>query len=154
MKLSKRPSLVAIKDFQDNTYNPFKKVPVLSWMFKSRRTIYFLDNEVSYSTEFGFDPLDIVIPREFKTDLASIPAPFSWFIRPNSYHIQVGALVHDYLCTKGSKVNIGGEFREVTKIEASKIFFQVLREQGNGVYFSLLLAIPTYFGRFKKNNQW
>ncbi len=38
-----------------------------------------------------------IIPRGFKTDLASIPRPLWWFIAPTDWFILVPAVLHDYL---------------------------------------------------------
>lgn len=63
----------------------------------------------------------IVVPAQFKTDLASIPRPLRWLLNQNGLS-RKAAVLHDHLYRTGL----------VPRAEADAIFRRALKEEGMG----------------------
>lgn len=119
--------------------------------------IYFLDDtcivpgkKYKYHTchemRIVIDDNWIIIPKDFETDIASIPRPLWSIIPPVRADIMQAAILHDHLYRHPCFYN---------RKDADLIFYQILRE--NGVYY--ITANAMYFGvrlfggsSFKKDN--
>jgi hypothetical protein len=83
-----------------------------------------------------------IIPKGFKTDLASIPRPLWWFIAPTDWGILVPAIMHDYF------------YRDATlpREMADFLFKEKMKDFGMGfikrnlAYFAVRLFGGQYYG--------
>lgn len=74
----------------------------------------------------------VEVPKNFRTDVASIPFGFRWLVPQLGSHGQA-CVVHDYLCDGGplitekeDKLRIHKVHKDVTRKEADKIFKEAL----------------------------
>lgn len=89
---------------------------------------------------------EIVVPGDFKTDLASIPRPFWSLISPMDSRFMAPAILHDYMYQCPDYF---------TRREADSIFYQNLRLHGVGSYtaYKMYLAVRLFgFRNFQDGN--
>lgn len=67
-------------------------------------------------------PEDIIVPIGYETDFASIPQLCQWLIPQVGKHVHA-AVVHDYLCTDGERL-------DVTQKQADQIFYEAMEVCG------------------------
>jgi hypothetical protein len=80
---------------------------------------------------FHIDGSRYIVPRGFRTDLASIPFPMSKWIKRENDHYARSVILHDYLYQK-----------QIGRFKADEIFFQAMLEEGTPLRY----AIPFYLG--------
>ena len=82
--------------------------------------------------EVRIDGEKIIIPRQFITDLASVPRPFWTFISPNQSNLIAPAILHDYLysCHK-----------DYDRIDVDEIFYNALVENNVSTFRSYLFYV-------------
>ena len=68
---------------------------------------------------------EIVVPKGFMTNYASIPKALRWFIDQDGPAIRDISVVHDYLYSQGN-------LYRYTRRQADQILYQGMREQGAG----------------------
>ena len=79
--------------------------------------LYRLEEDIYIPFAAGFE---LIIPKGFVTDWASVPTILHWFIKPTHHKILRASLIHDWLyCTHITS-------RQV----ADSIFYQVMRIDG------------------------
>ena len=87
--------------------------------------ITFLVNEKVWRLEQEFKYKNIVIPQNFKFDLASIPRIFWWIIAP--FELSVAApLVHDYLYRRKGVTS----FQVYKRSEVDNMFRDIMKFEG------------------------
>jgi len=98
---------------------------------KTGKTRWQLAKQYRYKDGSG----DIIIPKGFVFDLASVPRMLWWLIAPFELSV-VAALVHDYLCCTGG---VKGRY---TPLAAHQIFYTIMRAENVAAW----RAVPAYFG--------
>ena len=75
------------------------------------------------------EPTEVAtVPPGFKTDFASVPRPFWWWIAPWGRHGRA-AIIHDFLYQLGAVTDpSAGTLRRPSKREADRIFRQAMGE--------------------------
>lgn len=69
---------------------------------------------------------EVIVPKGFQTDLASIPQALRWFVSNDDRRIIRPAIVHDWIyCNRGQVAN-----RRYTRKDADKLFYRTLRAEG------------------------
>lgn len=91
--------------------------------------IYILDDIyiINFSKSFNFD---IVIPKDYQTDLASVPRVLRWVIDKASLGL-VAPLVHDYVCyMKGKLTDTNGIEYQLSWFECHLLFLIAMNITG------------------------
>lgn len=93
-----------------------------------------------YLTEPGGETVHV--PPAFKTDFASVPRPFWFWVAPWGRHGRA-AILHDFLYQLGSVTCPGGTLRRPGKREADRIFLKAM-----AVLDQEILTKSTFWRRF------
>jgi hypothetical protein len=91
--------------------------------------LYFLEDKyiVNFSRYFNFD---IVVPKNYQTDLASIPRVLRWIIDRASLGL-VPPILHDYVCyMKGKITDINGVEYQLSWFECHLLFLIAMNITG------------------------
>ena len=91
---------------------------------------------------YTYNGMEIIVPRGFDSDLASIPRVFWGIFPPHHYRYRLAALVHDYL------IKDQGYIRE----NADLVFKEIMQVSGNPKWKTWLMynAVRTW----SKIKQW
>jgi len=98
-------------------------------MFKGKLTVeavegedaYILTSPITYVTNDGDE---VVIPRGFKTNFASVPAIAKVYVDDNSHFIRLPSITHDFLYSKESA------YLGFTRKQADFVLLTAMQEQG------------------------
>lgn len=75
-----------------------------------------------------------VVPKNFYTDLASIPRILHWLFKPQSKGYTKSSVVHDYLYS----------LRKFNKFKADLVFLQAMKEEQKGLDGSVRWFLTRY----------
>ncbi|MGZ8172599.1 MAG: DUF1353 domain-containing protein [Methylobacter sp.] len=91
---------------------------------------------------------DIVVPRGFCTDFATVPGIFKWLIDNDEYGIRAPAVVHDYMYSSDA-------MDDLTREEMDDIFYRAMLARAMAtwkakmVYLAVRVMGGLYYGRRK-----
>jgi hypothetical protein len=116
--------------------------------------IYILKDRyvINFSKYFNFD---IVVPKNYKSDLASVPKLLRWIIDRASLGL-VAPLLHDYICfKKGRIISIDGAMYELTWFECHLLFLLVMNITGIHWFRATLCFLAVLIGvKYWENNKY
>jgi len=92
---------------------------------------------------------DIIVPRGYFTDLASVPRIFRFIVPVANAKNRRAAVVHDYLCTHGVSEGIIKNQKE-----ADQVFREALQVAGLGKIRRNLLYFPVRCYQFFAKDIW
>ena len=88
-----------------------------------KEEFYFIDGNKRYYLKAGF-----------KTNLASIPWAFRWFLKPNDKRWIRGSVIHDGLY----------KFKRLSRFKSDLLYYKMIRVDGTPIF----LAISFYLALF------
>lgn len=93
--------------------------------------------EVSYEN----GTVTVIVPKGTKTDLASIPDIFKWYVNNDDYRVIRPAIVHDWLYA--THKTAGGY---ISRSQSDDLFYDMLREEGMGVFKARVMWLGVRLG--------
>ncbi|MDO7868850.1 DUF1353 domain-containing protein [Nocardioides jiangxiensis] len=102
-----------------------------------------------------FGPLLVPARADFLTDLASVPALFTWLVPKTGAHLPA-ALLHDGLCHQGAFVSPDGRRVALTRVDADRIFRDAMADAGTPLVRRWLVwaAVTTNTLWRGRDNRW
>lgn len=86
------------------------------------------DFVVTDPERYMYNDIEIVVPKGFVSDLASIPRILWGVLPPHHHRYRLAALVHDFLLT--DPIIDGGNFRIFTRADIDLIFKEIMQASG------------------------
>lgn len=102
-----------------------------------------------------FGPLLVPARADFLTDLASVPAVFTWLVPKTGAHLPA-ALLHDGLVRQGAYVSPEGHPVTLTRVEADRVFRDAMADTGTPLVRRWLVwaAVTTNTLWLGRDNGW
>lgn len=102
-----------------------------------------------------FGPLLVPARADFLTDLASVPAVFTWLVPKTGAHLPA-ALLHDGLVRQGAYVSAEGHPVTLTRVDADRVFRDGMADTGTPLVRRWLVwaAVTTNTLWLGRNNGW
>lgn len=100
-------------------------------VLKHKDERFTLTKPLYWWCELGGDTLKWTIPANYRTDFASVPTLFHWFIWPYDPKVAIPAIVHDYLLEK----------RKYERSFCDKIFYKKMLDFGMPTYKAYIAYI-------------
>jgi len=115
--------------------------------FLMLRRIGYLDRD--------FGPLLVPARADFLTDLASVPAIFTWLVPKTGAHLPA-ALLHDGLVRQGAYVSADGHPVTLTRVDADRVFRDAMADTGTPLVRRWLVwaAVTTNTLWLGRDNGW
>ena len=109
--------------------------------FHSALILKAVNNGWEVIEDFGYTSellnKDIIVPRGYFTDLASVPRLMRWIVPVANAKNRKAAVVHDYLCTHGVELEIVSNQKQ-----ADLVFREALGASGLGKFKSGAMYYP------------
>lgn len=125
-------------------YKEENKLPIPQ-LYTNDGNIYVLEDRyvINFSKYFNFD---IVVPKDYKSDLASVPRLLRFIIDRASLGT-VAPLLHDYVCfKKGKIIDTNGVLYELTWFECHLLFLLVMNITGINWFRSTMCFLAVLIG--------
>ena len=117
---------------------------------------YILAEDLHIKTKIYGDEYVFIVPKGFRTDMASIPRVFWWILSPTDWSLLIPSIAHDW-CYANDKIHlykdIDGElqpvgWRAMNKRKADNLWKEKVSDFGAWKIKVLAVYIPVYlFGR-------
>lgn len=122
----------AVKDIafsQKSTPIPIEnsELPAPLIQYDESEKIWILSEPYQYQS----DDYQMIVPANFKFDLASVPRPFWWAISP--FDLSISApLIHDFLYVYRGQAPQDSviPYRTFTRLEADRLFDRMMEQEG------------------------
>ena len=107
------------------------------------------------SYRYQGDGYQIIVPANFKFDLASVPRPFWWAISP--FDLSISApLIHDFIFRYQGKLPQGSVIpeRTFTRLEVDQLFNLIMKQEGVATWRRVIAYNAVRLVSMLANSNW